>query len=218
MSTSWLFIILVNIGWVGFLYLKRRENHPWLFPFFLLATIADVVGWLLSPPGVGGADLLSATIVGSSVWVVAVAACWLSWFLLVFLAAARLYLHKLPKALVVVLVGLTTAVALTQGAEAIPAVHRRAIMHFLLEPLLLLGALVFLSAHYTTAIQRGRNLDYMCYVVAVSIFCLGLKLIVMLDSNLLLLRRTAHAYYYIHIFALVGAYFVDRKVSRWLLQ
>lgn len=219
MFTSWSIILVLNFLWVTFLYTQRDYDHPWLFPFFLVSTSTDFFGWLLSPKTVGGVALLSPSLLGHLSWATLLSLCWLSWFVLVFFASLKLEHHKVGnKWLIIGVCGSVLLVSLLQGLPFFETVYRRGMSRFLLEPFLLLASLYLVARHCVHRMRSGLDLDYFVYVVATSIFCLGLKLVVMLDSSLVLIRQMSQAYYYVHLFALVAAYFVNRRVTKWLLQ
>jgi hypothetical protein len=216
MRAAWCAVAVGNLTWCAVLLRHRRDNHPWLLPFFLLYTLTDVLMLAWSPTRLDGFALLGPT--NGPWWVFVAALAWLLWFVAPPLAAIRLWTGRAPW---------WTAALLMLGAVALSASEilgasvalRRGLMHIVFEPLCLIAALIIMWRYVSNVVNKGleKGIDYLAFAVQITAMMLLLKIGLILKDGILV-KWMAYIFHGIYMFAAVGYYvFRRRYLMPWLL-
>lgn len=212
MFASWIFISLTNIVFTVFFWLKHKQNHNLLAPFFTLFTVTDLGMFIICPDELRGLGLI---ILPHDVWVAVASALWLSWFALIPISALCLARDRLKISWFfyygVPLVGIACSELIGASPDT-----RRVLMHWAYEPAVLVCGGYVTCKHATREAAKGILPDFMVFVLAATTLLLGLKILLLLSPGLRLHRNLAHAYYYVHITSMLIMYFMQPRIKRWL--
>lgn len=217
MRISWCAIACINFLWCAFLWKERKRNHPWLLSFFLVYFISDTSMLLASPSSAGGFNLLGPSLIGQKQWVFIACIAWMGWFVIPILAGCKLALGRVPwwctVSLVMFCIGLS-------GSEymGLTGLQRRFVMHVVWEPIMLVIALVLVACYVYKAVRAGEHIDFLSFAVAATAMMLLLKLALILDSIGMLSRWQSHTFFYLYMTTVVGFYFGQKRLRRWMLS
>lgn len=212
----WTAIVLVNFGWTAFLFRqrKREHNHPVLWLFFGAYAFSDTIGYIGAPIAKGGLGLLP-THEFFDLWVVIRTALWLAWSAAPVLAVVHLIKGKVPRWVWWAVLVPLTLVSVSEVLGA-PTLMRRILVHWAMEPVCL-GTAIVLSVWYMLRNALvGEDIDYLAFAVLWTSSLLGMKLIVLLDSNFKMNRAAAFAYFFVYIAICIAMYFVWIKINKWI--
>lgn len=217
MRAGWCIVAVVNLAWCAWLWRNRRDDHPWLLPFFLLYTLTDCLMLAWSPAKLGGFAVLGPT--SGPWWVFASAGTWLLWFVAPLLASFKLYFGNVRWFMSVPLLAAAVALSASEMLGASVAL-RRGLMHLAFEPLCLLAALVIMWRYVSNVVNQGleKGIDYLAFAVQITAMMLLLKIGLILNDGILV-KWMAYIFHGIYMLAAVGYYVFRRKyLVPWLLS
>lgn len=220
LRVSWVVILVLHAILIAVLWRNRKRDHPGLVGLFGINASIDFLFFLFSRTRVGGLDLLQVDALpylAQVLWYGALDSLWLLWFVLVVLAAVCL--EAPPRRWWWLPVGTTIAVVcldLLVGYGALPQTWRFGLLHLVVEPALLVAAVVLLLRHLYGVLQDGRPVDILILGIASLWLLLLLRLVLALRPDLSMVRSVCHATFYTVWCGFVVSYYVNRHSDRWL--
>jgi hypothetical protein len=216
MRAGWCAIAAVNLTWCAALWRNRRDDHPWLLPFFLLYTLTDLLMLAWSPSRLDGFAVLGPT--SGPWWVFVAALMWLLWFVAPLLASFKLYFGNVRLFMSIPLLAAAVVLSASEMLGASVAL-RRGLMHLAFEPLCLIVSLAIMWRYVSNVVNRGleKGIDYLAFAVQITAMMLLLKIGLILKDGTLV-KWMAYIFHGIYMFAAVGYYvFRRRYLVPWLL-
>jgi hypothetical protein len=212
----WLAITAIHALLLIPLLVFRRFDHPWLLVYFGSTWLADGFGLLFTPATGGGLDVLGAA--GSQGWRVFVAhavmmTVWLSFWVIPTLTAIRLWRGPLRGWVGAALAGMVTLsvlclVAVKQRWIGTQAAGR--LLHWGVEPALLLATGVALVQHIRDQYARKRPLDLLVLALLLECVNLFMKLVFALKPGFVFDPRFSAIYHVVSLVAFFAVYLVVR--------
>lgn len=218
--TQWLCLTVFHCVLLVFLFSNRRKDHPWLLPFFTVQWVADFIGFLLLPQGNGGLGLLSAISKTTFEWTFILLvsnSIWLTFWILPALSAEHLLNSRLSRFWRFALAFFVVA--------AIPVFYLRAIgvlststymtaLHYIIEPFLLLWALVYLLRYFSRCFKETTTPDILALATMLTCTDNFLKLVLALKPDLMISQLFMIIFHTIYLFAFFSYYIYDHHKRR----
>lgn len=217
LRASWALIVLLNTTWVVVLWRNHRRDHAWLAPFFTSYLVTDTFLFACGHPTSGGLGLITPALIGRDAWIGAQCMSWICWFVAPLFASMRLRYRVLPRMPIVIVVFIALLLSWSESF-GISTEWRRLTMHLIYEPLVLIAAAAMLAAHVSSRVREGGSIDFLVFAVLWTSLLLGLKTLMLLDEQYLLMRWPAHAFFYIYYVTTVTTYWLTPRFKRWLVS
>lgn len=224
MRISWLIITGIHFLWILILLRNRNSDHPWLLPIFGLATLLDILMFLLSTPSVGGLDILNSfrnSSYGWVIWYSLIHSLWLSWFSLFFLSCVKLCFGKIKRLwLVTIILSLVIVLFVTFSVSGIlDRYWFRIASHCILEPLILVVSYSLLICHSINVIKRGESVDVFSLYLRLSLLCLALRVLITIRPDYTTIRDVSHLLHYVTFIVFAVSYSLDKWISQsWVAR
>lgn len=218
LQISWAVITAINFSWVIYLWTRRRYDHPWLMWLFIIYAVDDGIFFVFGAPSFGGADLLNPLYFGRHIYIVVATFLWLIWYAAPLLFSVKIRYGRVSWAWYAATV-IPMAIISMSEVFGLSVMTRRGLMHYVFEPVALVTAWVMVTKYTIAQIRDGEFPDFLAFVILVTTAPLGLKVLLLLNDQLLLMERSAaHAYHYAHMTAVIVVYHAMPKFKKWLFR
>jgi hypothetical protein len=204
----------------GVLWQLRREDHPWLLAYFGVQWLADLLIFLIFPAKLGGLNILgpfSPTLGGQLAIYYLSNVAWLTFWILPPLTAERLALGRTRRCWLpglVAFAGVWLAVVYGFLTRAVSREVYLGLLHWLIEPALLIYALVCLGRYLHRCLTRALHIELLTLALLLECTNLSLKLLFALRPGLSLDRNFSALYYTVCFVTFFGYYAVVKVRER----
>jgi hypothetical protein len=93
---------------------------------------------------------------------------------------------------------------------------RRMAMYIIFAPFLLLVTMVIIGRYIARQILNGEPMDFLCHVVAITVFMFAVRLLLMMDKSMILGQKASHALFFFYMAVIIGAYFAVPRLRAWI--
>jgi hypothetical protein len=216
-QASWAAITALNVSWAIYLWFRRRHDHPWLWRFYGISAAIDGSFFLMDSPASGGLNLFPLYAYSRPIWIALATFCWMAWYWMPALLSVKLMRERVGWR---VAVPILLSVLLVSCSEILGAstMFRRQLMHYILEPILVIITMACLLVYIIRQIKLGEIPDFLAFAMAATIVPLVGKILFLLNDQLLISNRTpAHVYHYLHLGIIILMYHITPRFRRWSL-